>query len=240
MVVEVGHGWLWTTLAVSHGRLARGLERAAHDSSMAVVGTILPIKVGSVNTSDSTGGKGVISQLQPISRTPWLTPTLIFFNLFQFFCFFNILITAKSETLFARKLSPSDQSGLKPKTLTHLSFYLHDILTAQHPTAVIVAQAAMTNQSLVGRAHGVYALSSLTEHILTMTINLVFTAGECNGSTLSVLEQNRILTQLRELTVVGGTGVFRRARGYIQVSTYSHDAKTKNDVIEYDVYAQQY
>ncbi|XP_030517882.1 dirigent protein 2-like [Rhodamnia argentea] len=181
---------------------------------------------------------------------------IIFFNLFQFFCFFNILITAKSETLFVRKLSPS------LKKLTHLSLYLHDILTAQHPTVAIVPQAASTNQSqssfiavvvfddpltmspdpssrLVGRAHGVYVLS-LPDLSLTATINLAFTKGEDNRSTLSVLGQSRNLARLRELTVVGGTGVFQLVRGYIQVSTYSYDAKTKNAVLKYDVYLQHY
>ncbi|KAK3446856.1 hypothetical protein EUGRSUZ_A02485, partial [Eucalyptus grandis] len=163
-------------------------------------------------------------------------------------------------TMFARELSARDQFRLKPKKMTHLRFYLHDTLTGRHPTTVPVAQAATTNGSatlfgtvavfddpltvspdlnsaLVGRAQAIYASSSQSEWSLTMTMNLVFTVGAYSGSTLSVLGQNPLLKNPRELTIVGGTGVFRFARGYIQLRTYAFNKTTRNAIVKYDAYA---
>ncbi|KAF7850427.1 LOW QUALITY PROTEIN: hypothetical protein BT93_L5501 [Corymbia citriodora subsp. variegata] len=177
--------------------------------------------------------------------------------------FFSLIFlpAIKSETLFARELSDRDQFGLKPEKMTHLRFYLHDTVTGQHPTAVAVAQAATTNTSstsfgvvmviddpltprpdsmLVGRAQGIYVLSSQSELSLAMTMNLVFTEGEYKGSTLSVLGQNPILKNPRELTIVGGTGVFRFARGYIRLRSHTINMTTKNAIVKYDAYALHY
>ncbi|XP_030512156.2 dirigent protein 22-like [Rhodamnia argentea] len=185
------------------------------------------------------------------------------FTILAFFFSLTFLTAIKSETLFARRLSAQDQFRLKPEKMTHLRFYLHDTLTGQHPTAFPVAQAAITNTSstffglvaviddpltvtpdlnstLVGRAQGMYASSSQSEVALTITMNLVFAEGAYNGSTLSVLGRNPILKNPRELTIVGGTGVFRFARGYIQLRTYTYNATTNNAIVKYDVYASHY
>ncbi|KAJ9695593.1 hypothetical protein PVL29_010865 [Vitis rotundifolia] len=47
---------------------------------------------------------------------------------------------------FSRKFSPIS-IGLKEEKLSHLHFYFHDIVSGQQPTAVRVAEAAMTNKS---------------------------------------------------------------------------------------------
>ncbi|KAF8019834.1 hypothetical protein BT93_G0508 [Corymbia citriodora subsp. variegata] len=164
--------------------------------------------------------------------------------------------------MFAQELA-RDQFQLKPEKMTHLQFYLHDTVTGQHPTTVAVAQAATTNTSstsfglvsvlddpltvspdlnstLVGRAQAIYASSSQSERSLTMTMNLVFTEGAYNGSTLSVLGQNPILKNPRELAIVGGTGIFRFARGYVQLRTYTYNLTTNNAIVKYDAYAFHY
>ncbi|XP_030445084.1 dirigent protein 22-like [Syzygium oleosum] len=185
------------------------------------------------------------------------------FTILAFFFSLTFLTAIKSETLFARELSARDQFGLKPEKMTHLRFYLHDTITGQHPTAVPVAQAATTNTSstsfglvaviddpltmspdpnstLVGRAQGIYASSSQSEVSLTLTMNLVFVEGAYNGSTLSVLGQDPILKNPRELAIVGGTGIFRFARGYIQLRTYTNNPRTNNAIVKYDAYALHY
>ncbi|WMV51597.1 hypothetical protein MTR67_044982 [Solanum verrucosum] len=50
-----------------------------------------------------------------------------------------------------------------------------------------------------------------------MTLNLVFTSDEYNGSTLSVLGRN---PAFREMPIVGGSGVFRLAQGSATAKMY--------------------
>ena len=175
--------------------------------------------------------------------------------------FFSTYIKAETP-VFSRNLSPSSL-GLKREKLSHLHFYFHDILSGPKPSAVRVAQAAMTNTSstlfgavsviddaltmlpdnsskVVGRAQGIYASASQSEIGLLMVLNFAFIEGEYNGSTLSVLGRNSILSTVRELPIVGGSGVFRFARGYAHAKTYTLDTKTGDAVVEYNVYALHY
>ncbi|MBA0625008.1 hypothetical protein Godav_010267 [Gossypium davidsonii] len=77
------------------------------------------------------------------------------------------------------------------------------------------------NSKMVGKAQGMYAYSSHTEISLLMVLNFAFTEGKYNGSTLSVLARNEAFSTMREMPIVGGTGVFRFARGYAQARTRS-------------------
>ncbi|XP_062167617.1 dirigent protein 22-like [Alnus glutinosa] len=187
---------------------------------------------------------------------PKVTPTvLILFTIFSFSAF----ATAGS---FSRALSPA-KLGLKREKLSHLHFYFHDIVSGRNPTAVRVAEAAMTNMSLtgfgavfmmddpltvrpelssklVGRAQGIYASASQTEVGFLMVLNFAFMEGKYNGSSLSVLGRNVILSAVRELPIVGGSGLFRFARGYAQARTHTFDMRTKDAVVDYNVYAFHY
>jgi|UniRef100_A0A2N9G018 hypothetical protein len=182
---------------------------------------------------------------------------LIIFAIF----FLSTYVSAETPT-FSRNLSPSSL-GLKREKLTHLHFYFHDIVSGPKPTAVQVAHAAMTNTSstgfgfvvvlddpltilpentskVVGRAQGIYASASQSEIGLLMVLNYVFIEGKYNGSSLSVLGRNTILSKVREMPIVGGSGVFRFARGYAQARTYTFDTKTGDAVVEYNVYVLHY
>ena len=88
---------------------------------------------------------------------------------------------------------------------------------------------------VVGRAQGIYALAAKSEAALLMVLNLVSTERKYNGSTLSMLGRDAILFTVREMPIVGGSGVFRFARGYTQARTCMLDTKTKEVVVEYDV-----
>ena len=72
---------------------------------------------------------------------------------------------------------------------------------------------------VVGRAQGIYALAAQSEAALLMVLNLVFTEGKYNGSTLSMLGRDAILFTVREMPIVGGSGFLRFARGYAQART---------------------
>ena len=92
----------------------------------------------------------------------------------------------------------------------------------------------------VGRAQGIYASSSLNELGFLMVLNYAFTEGKYNGSTLSILGRNPPLSAVREMPVVGGSGLFRFARGYAQARTHFIDLKTGDAVVEYNVYVLHY
>ncbi|XP_010024241.2 dirigent protein 22 [Eucalyptus grandis] len=173
----------------------------------------------------------------------------------------TILFTANSHT-FSRSLLP-EELGLKKQKLSHLHFYFHDIVSGRNPTAVRVAEAKMTNTSttafgavvmiddpltegpelsskIVGRAQGLYAYASLSEIGLLMVQNYFFTEGKYNGSTLSVLGRNAVFSGVREMPIVGGSRLFRFARGYAQAKTHSLDLQTGDAVVEYNVYVFHY
>ncbi|KAM0887375.1 hypothetical protein ACQ4PT_029099 [Festuca glaucescens] len=154
----------------------------------------------------------------------------------------------------------------RKKTTTHLKFYMHDIVTAEPSspaTAVRVARGVTllpadptkrfgdmyviddpltegpgAASPAVGTAQGFYILASRTNIALLFTVNMVFTTGPHNGSTIAVLARDAILDPVRELPVVGGTGVFRGATGYGHFRTYSANATTFNAVLQVDMYVR--
>lgn len=152
--------------------------------------------------------------------------------------------------------------NMKKEKLSHFRFYWHDILGGETPTSVrVVAPPNITSftafglvnmidnpltlgpklsSKLVGRAQGFYASASLEEIGFLMTMNFVFIEGRYNGSTISVLGRNPVLNKVREMPVIGGSGLFRFARGYAQAQTHTFDPKTGDAVVEYNVYVMHY
>ncbi|KAI0510634.1 hypothetical protein KFK09_011242 [Dendrobium nobile] len=147
------------------------------------------------------------------------------------------------------------------ETETHLHFFFHDVVSGLSPTAIRVAQAPTTslsttgfgavvmiddpltegpdrNSKLLGHAQGMYALASQEEAGLLMAMNLAFVSGDFNGSSLAVLGRNTVLSDVREMPVVGGSGKFRFARGYALARTHQFDLFTGDAVVEYDVYVR--
>ncbi|KAI3738541.1 hypothetical protein L2E82_28576 [Cichorium intybus] len=170
---------------------------------------------------------------------------------------FSFLLHGESHN-FSRNLSPKSLSFKKQK-LSHLHFYFHDIVGGDHPTAMRVAQAPMTNNShtgfgamvmiddpltlgpertskIVGRAQGIYASADLSQTGLLMAMNYVFVEGKYNGSTLSILGRNPVFSPVRELPIVGGSGLFRLARGYVLAKTHFFNISNGDAVVEYNVF----
>jgi hypothetical protein len=149
----------------------------------------------------------------------------------------------------------SAASGSGGEKSTHIKLYWHDVVSGPNPTAVPVAQAAVTNTSTyfgtlvviddpltegpdlksskpLGRAQGTYVGTGKDELTLMMNMNFVFQAGKYNGSTVAIMGRNAV----REMAIVGGTGVFRMARGYAQARTHTLDLKTGDATVEYNLY----
>lgn len=146
--------------------------------------------------------------------------------------------------------------GTMKEKVTKLHFYFHDIVSGNSPTAmnvakpsgyisltgfgnVVMADDLLTsgpepNSTVVGHAQGIYASASMEDLGFLMTMNFVFTGGDYNGSTLSLLGQNPVLHEYREMPIVGGSGVFRMARGIATAKTYSFNL-LGDAVVEYHV-----
>ncbi|XP_073119802.1 dirigent protein 22-like [Henckelia pumila] len=149
-----------------------------------------------------------------------------------------------------------------PKTLI-LRFYAQDIVTGPGQTSYEIARSNITamsptsfgqlymvdnqlntgpdpNSPRVGRRQGLAGFSDLNEPALYLSFIFVFQGGLYNGSTISVVGRSRIADNERELSIVGGTGVFRLARGIVIYSTYSRNSTTGNSVFKYTLYFTYY
>ena len=150
--------------------------------------------------------------------------------------------------------------AMAEQKVTRLHFYFHDIFDT---TSVNVANAQITKTSptkfgmsnimddpltvgpefhskQVGRVQGLFSSSDMDEFSLLCAMTLVFTEGKYNGSTLSILGRNPTLQKHREMPVVGGTGVFRLARGVALLDFYYFDVPAGNATVEYNVIVQHY
>ncbi|TMX03557.1 hypothetical protein EJD97_015747 [Solanum chilense] len=152
--------------------------------------------------------------------------------------------------------------SLKREKLSHFKFYFHDILSGTKPTSILIVPPqkntaktgfgmvnmidnALTlgpklSSKIIGRAQGFYGSSALSELSLLMIMNFNFIEGKYNGSSLAVLGRNSIVETVREMPVIGGSGLFRFARGYVQARTISLNVTTKDAIVQYDVYVLHY
>ncbi|KAL5078151.1 hypothetical protein RYX36_017135 [Vicia faba] len=149
---------------------------------------------------------------------------------------------------------PTNQQNTE-KT-THLHFFYHENLEGKNPTVIkiidpstpsangfgttfmmdnLLTEKQEITSKPVGRAQGIFGLASLQDRGLVMLINLVFIEGGFAGSTLSLLGRNPVQDTVREMPIVGGTGVFRFARGYAVVKSLYEISTSENFVVEYNV-----
>uniref|UniRef100_A0A0A9CDQ7 Dirigent protein n=1 Tax=Arundo donax TaxID=35708 RepID=A0A0A9CDQ7_ARUDO len=143
---------------------------------------------------------------------------------------------------------------------THLHFFMHDIVAGSNPTAVQiikgpgsstapslgmafgdtsviddpVTETSSATSAAVGRMQGFYMLSSQSGAVLMVCANLLLTTGDYSGSTIAVMGRDDTAADVRELAVVGGTGKFRMANGYVLWKTASMNGP--DATFELDVY----
>ncbi|XP_051147110.1 dirigent protein 23-like [Andrographis paniculata] len=169
------------------------------------------------------------------------------------------LISPKPEAV-QEWMESHSQPNAKQK-ITKLRFYFHDVVSGKNPTSVTVAQwnsSATTptlfglvnvmddpltegprrDSKLVGWARGMYTSASIENLGLLMTLSFVFR--DEHGSTITVVGHNQILNKYREMPVVGGSGLYRLARGLVTARTVWLNVTTKDAVVEYNAVLLHY
>lgn len=158
--------------------------------------------------------------------------------------------------------APVHNHGLGKEKVTHLHFYLHDVISGDKPTAVQVAQPnvslgapsatpfgtlfaindpitslpKISPATIVGDAQGIYVSTGLDKLGLVMMLDFGFTCGKFNGSSFSVMSRNPVMEGTgREVAVVGGRGRFRFGRGSARLTTYYLNPTNGDAIIEFNV-----
>lgn len=146
--------------------------------------------------------------------------------------------------------------------LTHLRVYWHDIRSGQNPSSIMIqppvkkysstlfgsitmmdnklTSGVSINSTVVGQAQGFYAGAAQPELGFLMAMTFAFKTGEYNGSTITILGRNTVLSEVREMPVVGGSGIFRLARGHVELRTKLFDKKTGDAIVEYNCFVLHY
>lgn len=170
----------------------------------------------------------------------------------------------EEESFFIKKSMDKRHLGLsETEQLSHIRLYWHDVLSGQNPTSMEIVPPINLNKfqsgfgyirmidnaltlqqnrtsKLLGRAQGLYASASQDKVALLMAMNFAFTTGKFNGSSISIFGRNPWMEDVREMSVVGGSGLFRFARGYAQAHTVEIDIAKGNAVVEYNIYLFHY
>ncbi|THU69907.1 hypothetical protein C4D60_Mb08t19370 [Musa balbisiana] len=143
--------------------------------------------------------------------------------------------------------------------ITHLHFYFYDYYGGPNSTTItvvsppgnssfgsiavgdnILREGPESSSKLIGRAQELAVQAGQESTAYLSALNFVFTAGEYNGSGFSILGR-AVLTETMERGIVGGTGMFRMARGYTLSKLIRSTGTTELElVMEYDAYIYHY
>ncbi|RWV94080.1 hypothetical protein GW17_00043420 [Ensete ventricosum] len=152
-------------------------------------------------------------------------------------------------------------SSDEPKEkMTHLHFYFHiyyggpnaTIVTAVSPPGNgtfggiwvgnnILKEGPESSSMLIGRTYDLTVQASIENPSAYLyMLNFVFTTGEYNGSSISIVG-NEVVGETMERTIVGGTGKFRMAWGYTVSRLISSTGTTELLLVhEHDAYIYHY
>ncbi|KAB2616426.1 dirigent protein 22-like [Pyrus ussuriensis x Pyrus communis] len=193
-----------------------------------------------------------------MARTPQIVATQ--FIILSLLSSFALILVQGDDQEFVRALDRK-LLGLKKEKFSHFKMYWHDIIGGPNPSSVRVVNPP-TNSStafglismidnpltegpeltskLLGKSQGFYSSASQKELGLLMAMNFHFIQGKYNGSTITILGRNQVFNKVREMPVVGGSGLFRFARGYAEARTHTFTPTTGDATVEYNIYVLHY
>ncbi|KAK8582466.1 hypothetical protein V6N13_069243 [Hibiscus sabdariffa] len=149
-----------------------------------------------------------------------------------------------------------------PEKVTDLRFFLHESPGGQNPTAIVISQVNITshnstvpfgtlyvvddslqtgpepNSEVIGNAQGLAVVAGINSMTAVVYLDFGFTTGEFNGSSLSLFSRNPLIMAEREVSVVGGKGKFRMAKGFALLNPVVLNATTV--IIEFNVTVVHY
>ncbi|KAG6526833.1 dirigent protein 22-like [Zingiber officinale] len=146
-------------------------------------------------------------------------------------------------------------SQARDSITTHLHFFIHENDISPNATTITVVnstnnnpggfgsiwifddelrEGSSANSKLIGRAQGMAPEVSLGQRAWSVLIDFVFTDGEYNGSSLTVVGRATLGGPI-ERSIIGGTGKFRMARGYT-INTLQYGPLAGHVIAEYDAY----
>ncbi|KAK1422966.1 hypothetical protein QVD17_18258 [Tagetes erecta] len=144
---------------------------------------------------------------------------------------------------------------------THLHFFMHDTLSGDNPSTILVAKPSNTvvqagntlpfgavyvfddslteelevTSKVIGNARGMYASVSRGMDVsLLFSGDLELTSGEFNGSSITVVCRDGP-TVVKEMAVVGGRGKFRMAKGFTWINAVYVNATSGDAILEWNV-----
>nr|QBA29402.1 dirigent family protein [Panax notoginseng] len=124
-------------------------------------------------------------------------------------------------------------AGIHGKAWTYFSF--GTVYCADDP----ITEGLEESSAQIGRAQGIFVISSLDGSIAQVLLSLVGTNEEYSGSTIEIQGPSRQLEKAREVAVVGGTGKFRYARGYVTFETVVLDLANSYSVVRCNITLEQ-
>lgn len=178
------------------------------------------------------------------------------------FIFYSALISFSLTTItavFSEELPQIVANRREKMSLLH--FYFHDITRGKNRTVISIAGPANgkigdfgstvmiddpltigpdRSSKVVGRAQGIYGRASQRESAMLMVMNLVFIEGKYNGSSIAIVGRNEPSLNIREMPIVGGSGLFRLARGYALAHTIQYNPNTGDAIVQYNVSVLHY
>ncbi|KAJ0084207.1 hypothetical protein Patl1_29935 [Pistacia atlantica] len=155
------------------------------------------------------------------------------------FVFSISIILISSEHHGSAKTLNKKDFGLGKEKLSHFRFYWHDTLSGSNPSSMQVVPPVSNYSSTTA-----FGLMNMIDDPLTEGPNL---SSKLIGKSTRVLwcdvtrrRRNPVFSKMREMPVIGGTGLFQFARGYVKLKTYEVDNNTRDAIVEYNCHVLHY
>ncbi|PRQ35493.1 putative plant disease resistance response protein [Rosa chinensis] len=175
-----------------------------------------------------------MARIPPIFATQFIVLSLLS-------SFALILVQGEDDHDFVRAMD-RDLLGLKKEKLSHFKLYWHDILSGKNPSSIGVVKSPVNSSTLFGFVNMIDNRLTEKPELSSKLLGRAegFYASASQQDTITVLGRNPVFNKVREMPVIGGSGLFRFARGYVEARTHTFNLSTRNAIVEYNAYVLHY